>query len=539
MFSIGITKANNILEQIFDTSALRSDNYFCELIGLMDEASYNDTLALFDHKLNEPHKGIIFGDSIPNPNDRPLIDSILSELVKMRIGNFVNEDINLTASDKLNQKLRLALDETVALAIAREHFASETIRNNFIAKLMIWCNLYTDGLDFDDETPPKCLFYGPLKKHEVYFLILLAKIGVDVIYFNPTKDTVLDNIDQGELCQTVILGNVTLELKPYKERVAQGVVVEKVTTYARKATNELEQTLYNDTGVYKPWQFSDGTTRPLILDSVIEDTMTYWNEAARMRPGFKTSGKTVHTPCFFTKINGIYADRNEYFELVQKLRSAKNCAFYETPHLTNVGFGQKRAIQYHNVQLQSSSQSSSANFNQQDLYSLAFCINPDQTINRDSVRSHVLYQKMLSLRTDLQEFLLSKLEETFANSNSSFFNFPITDKERVRLMAALFTAEDRLINLIDGYDFTGDIPKVVLYVNSRESFNQDDAMLLGLFRMIGMDIILLSPNGANNLELVISDKFINQIKLEEFAYDLELKAPSKTKKGSFFSKLFR
>lgn len=534
-----ITKASNLLEQIFDTSALRTDNYFCQLIGISSESSYNDTLALFNHKLSEPHQGVIFGQSIPNPNDRSLIDSILSELAKMRIGNFVNEDINLTASDALNAKLRLALDETIALAIQKERFPSETIRNNFIAKLMIWCNLYTDDLDFNGEAPPKCLIYGPLKKHEVYFLILLAKIGVDVIYFNPTKDTTFDSIEQGLLSQTIVLGNVSLNLTSYQDRIMQGVVVEKVTTYARKASNELEQTLYNETGVYKPWQFSDGTTRPLIMDSVIEDTITYWNEAARMRPGFKTVGKTVHTPCFFTKINGVYSDINEYYELVQKLRLAKNCAFFETPHLTHVGFGQKRAIQYHNVQIQATSSAEGANFNQQDLYSLAFCLNPDQTIKRESVRTHVLYQKMLTLRSELQEFLLCKLEETFSNTNSSFFNFPITDKERVRLMAALFTAEDRLINLIDSYDFTSDIPKVVLYVNSREPFNQDDAMLLGLFRNIGMDIILLSPNGANNLELVISDKFINQIKLEEFVYDLELKSPGKAKKGSFFSKLFR
>ena len=104
-------------------------------------------------------------------------------------------------------------------------------------------------------------------------------------------------------------------------------------------------------------------------------------------------------------------------------------------------------------------------------------------------------------------------------------------------MAAIFTAEDRLLNLIDGYDFTADVPKVIIYLNSRDTFNTDDAMLLGLLRAMGLDFVLLSPNGANNIELVISDKLINHIKLEEFVYDLPLKAPAK--KGTFFSKLFR
>lgn len=454
----------------------------------------------------------------------------------MRIGNYVNEDINLTASDTLNVKIRQALDQVIALAISKEHFSNETIRNNFIGKLMIWCNLYVEGLNFNDHDIPKCLFYGPIKRHEVYFLMILASIGIDVIYFNPTNDSTFDTVDFNNMSQKIVLGATSPVLVPYNERIEKGVVVEKVTTYAKKATTELEQTLYNDTGIYKPWQFSDGTTRPIFMDSVIEDTLTYWDEPAKLRPGFKTTGKVVCTPTFFTKISGVYGDVNEYYELIQKLKSAKKYAFYESPHLTAVGFGQAKAIQYHNMPTQSTTQNLS-NFNQQDLYSLAFCLNPDQTIKRDAVMQHVLYKKMLTLRADLQEFILSKLEETFSSSNLSFFNFSITDKERVRLMAAIFTAEDRLLNLIEGYDFTADVPKVILYVNSRDTFNQDDAMLLGLLRMMGLDVILLSPNGANNLELVISDKFINQIKLDEFVYDLPLKAP--VKKGSFFSKLFR
>lgn len=527
--------ATNLLEEIFNPS-LRHNYYFCQLIGISSESSYNDTLALFNHKLSEPGKGIIFGDTIPKPSDRALIDTILQELLKMRIGNYVNEDINLTASSVLNVKLRQALDNVIALAIKKERFSNETIQNNFIAKLMIWCNLYTDGLDFEHNSIPKCVFYGPIKRHEVYFLMILAHIGMDIIYFNPTNDSTLDMIDEEGLCQKIILGTTSPLLIPYEERISKGVVVEKVTTYAKKATNELEKTLYQDTGVYKPWQFSDGTTRPIIMDSVIEDTLTYWDEPAKLRPGFKTNGKAVYTPAFFTKISGVYHDFNEYYEFIDKLKKARKCIFYETPHLTNVGFGQTRTIQYHNMPAQTSSQNL-AHFNQQDLYSLAFCLNPDQTIKREAIINHVLYKKMLTLRADFQEFVLSKLEETFSSNNLAFFNFPVTDKERVRLMAALFTAEDRLLNLIESYDFTADVPKVILYVNSRETFNQDDAMMLGLLRTIGIDVLLLSPNGANNLELVISDKFINLIQLDEFVYDLPLKAPAK--KGSFFSKLFR
>ena len=533
--TIGIINANNLLEKIFDASC-RIETYFCELIGIASESSYNDTLALFSHKLNNSSKGIIFSETIPKPNDVTLINSILQELTRMRIGHFVNEDINLVSSQEINQKIRMALDEVIALAIQSEHFANDTIRNNFIAKLMIWCNLYVDDLDFSQDTPPKCLFYGPLKRHEVYFLLILAYIGLDVVYFNPTNDNTLKSMNLTSRYESIILGNVSPVMVPLEERIQKGVVVEKVTTYAKKATNELEQNLYSDTGIYKPWQFAKGTTKPIIMDSVIEDTLTYWNEPSKLRPGFKTEGQIVYTPVFFSKINGVYHDINAYYELVDKLRHAKNCVFYETPHLTSTALGQSRSIQYHNVPTSTTTQNLS-NFNQQDLYSLAFCLNPDQTIKRDAIREHKLYQRFLSLRSELQEFILSKLEETFSNNHLSFFKFNVTDKERIRLMAATFTLDEKLLNLIDSYDFTSDVPKLIMYVNSREPFNQDDAMLIGLFKTIGIDILLLSPNSANNLELVISDKFINAIQLDEFVHDLPLKAPAK--KGSFFSRLFR
>lgn len=518
---------------------MRTDNYFCEVAGIADEADYNDTLALFNHKIKEnPALGMVFNGTIPKPNSPELISSITSELLNMKLGHFVNEDIHLTASNELNATIRQALDVVVLLALQNETFVSPTIRNNFIAKLMIWANTYLEPLSFS-EMPPKCLYYGTLKRHEAYFLIFLALVGVDVIYFNPTGDTTLKAVDTQNLSQLVQLGSAPSILMPLEERLKKGVVIEKVTTYAKQATNELANTLYtSDSGIYKPWQFANGTTRPVIMDSVIEDTLTYWDEEARMRPGFKVTGQTVHVPIFFSKINGVYKDLNEYYRFIDKLKSAKKYCFFETTRLTaHLNYTQTNAINFHNV---SSNNMGSADnsFNQKDLYSLAYCLNPDKTINRDAVKGHVLYKKLLTFRLELQEFILNKLEETFSPNNQGFFNFDITDKERVRLMACIFTAEDKLLNLIDGFDFTSYIPKVIMYINSRETFNTDDAMFIGFLRFIGLDFVLLCPNGANNLEMIISPKFITEIQLEDFVYDLPLKAAS-SKKNSFFGKLFR
>lgn len=535
---IGLIRATHILDDLYNTCTVRTGNYFCEVLGVHNESAYNDLMALYQHKISDdPSSGILFTGPIPNPNDRDLITTIVGELSRMRIGNFINEDISVTPSDEVNYKIRQALDSVIALAIEKEGFSNETIRNNFIAKLIIWANIYIENINFTAHEFPKCIVYGEIKKHCSYFLMLLAQIGFDVVYFNPCNLPTLSQTAPTDWLQKVELGNPAPTLEPFSERAAKGVVVEKVTTYARRATNELEQTLYNDSGVYRPWQFSEGTTRPITMDSVIEDTMTYWDEPARMRPGFKTTQNTVYTPIFFSKVSGVHREINDYYSFVQKLREAKKCLFYESPHLINVGYGQKSNITYHNMSAQTVTHAA-ADYNQKDLYSLAFCLNPDKTVNKEKVKEHVLYQKMLVLRPDLQTFILNKLDELFVAANNGFFTFEVTDKERVRLMASLFTADDKLLNLIDSYDFTSDIPKIIMYVNSRDTFNTDDFMLLGLLKAIGLDFILLSPNGANNLELGISNKFINHIKLDEFVYDLQLRPPS-NKKKSIFNKLFR
>lgn len=470
------------------------------------------------------------------PNNPLLISSILSELPSIKNDDFVTSALRLTSSDVLDTKIKQALYSIITLAIQKEHLINEKERHHLISQLMIWSSTYIEALDFTANEPPKCLFYGAVNRDSFYFLMLLAHIGIDVLCFNPTGDTTLETLDTDHLCQQIILGPKLAQDMPLMAFVSKGVAIEKVTTFARKATTELEQILYHDTGIYKPWQFSDGTTRPLIMDSVIEDTLTYWMEPARLRPGFKTLQKTVYTPIFFNKINGVYKDHQDYFNLVEKLKSAEDCLFYETTQITYTGYKQTRSINYHNLPGQSLPQNV-AQYHPRELSSLSLCLNPDQTINRSMIKTQVLYQKLLTLRSDVQEFILTKLEEVWAPNCAAFFQFPVTDTERLRLMAAIFTAEDCLLNLIAGYDFTAKVPKIVLYLNKASTFHTDDAMLLGLLHIMGFDIIILSPNGANTIELVISEKFINPIKLEAFVDDLPFKAPAK--KGSFFSKLFR
>ncbi|SQC00210.1 Uncharacterised protein [Clostridium tetanomorphum] len=60
---------------------------------------------------------------------------------------------------------------------------------------------------------------------------------------------------------------------------------------------------------------------------------------------------------------------------------------------------------------------------------------------------------------------------------------------------------------------------------------------MGLLHRIGLDIVILTPNATDNIELKISTDYLNVIRLEDIVFDLDLER--KTKKKSFFQKFFR
>lgn len=510
-----IIKAVNIFEDLYRPATLRNGNYFYQLQGIDNEQSYNDFLALADKKSKESSEMLILKEfPLTAPNNRVLIESILEQLPLMVIGQYAQEDLLLVEDSKLNQALKEAFDIVLPFALAKERFASESIRDNFIVKLFIWANQYLNGLHLSHTEIPKCIFYGKPKKHEVYFMLLLAITGLDVVSLSPNIEPLLSKIDSEKLAQIIIVGQANSE-KTLQERINAGVAIEKITTSAKRATDELEDILYNGTGMFRPWQFADGSTHAVLLDAAYEDVEAFWSAQARMRTGFKVVGKTVYTPVFFTKILGVNRDHDAYFAFVDKLCQAKSVYFTQDVHIAPT-------ID-----------------NQQALYSLAFCLKADKTIDREALKKHEFYNAIQTYRSEMQNFVLDKLDEFFRECEQGYFKFKITDKERIQLIAAILKAPPEILNLLEGYDYPHDIPKVVFYLNGRQIFEKDDALLLGFLNRAGFDLVILSPNGANNIELVIEESFVNVIKLEEFVQDLPLKKQSKAEgKKTLLQRIF-
>lgn len=86
---------------------------------------------------------------------------------------------------------KIAFKEVMALYDRNNKDKNITIRKNFGVKILLWMNQYLELIEEKqkyDTTSTKVVFYGTIKAHEFYFLILISKLGCDVLYINPKED---------------------------------------------------------------------------------------------------------------------------------------------------------------------------------------------------------------------------------------------------------------------------------------------------------------------------------------------------------------
>lgn len=514
-------ESTNVIEDFFKSQIDRGYSpgkynvYFYRYIGCTNDKEYDNDLAYLDKELKKnPESYLLFTSSIPVPFDQQLTLSIMNELQKMDINNLENEDINLVTDLDLNTRIKKALGVVVPLAIQKENFMNQNITCNFIIKLMVWCNQFLDmnKIKWDDDHTPKCVFYGEIKRHEAYLLILLSLIGFDVLYINSLEDNIFSEIDRDNKFSITMHKPVRGAIQDYKARVSRGEIIPVVTTIAQKANKEIDEAIFNnETGMFRPWQFVDGTTHPVLINSTVDEIGIYWDQASKYRPGFKVEKKTVFVPNFFTKINGVNSEITEYYTLISKLKNAKNTIFTDRVGLIE------------------------PTWTKPQMFSLAFVMDGLGRAIPEELKKHELY-RFSNLKDEVQDFLIGKINELL--ETQSMFLSQIDSNKRLRIVATVLSMPDKYLNLIESFDYTGIMPKLVVYLSDKVDFSEEDTILMAFLNRVGFDIAILSPCSANNVEKTISSTYITNHRLEEVVFDLELKDVSIKHKKSLFQKLF-
>src|SRR5690606_11401892 len=91
-----------------------------------------------------------------------------------------------------------------------------------------------------------------------------------------------------------------------------------------------------------------------------------------------------------------------------------------------------------------------------------------------------------------------------------------------------------ILKLMQKFDFSQEVPKLVLYNNELNgTMLRTDAALLLLLNQFGIDIVVYNPPGHNDLENFIDDGIYDVHWLEDVVFEQEFKEPSLFKKVFF------
>ena len=191
----------------------------------------------------------------------------------------------------------------------------------------------------------------------------------------------------------------------------------------------MEQSLFTDSGLFRPWQFKKGTTKNLFFNSTIIDLENNWNEETRVRQGFDVDGKIVKIPNFFYELEGEYEDTSKYKELVNKLVQAKNVLFStgKVSDFLDISISEGQVLQ------------------------ITFCQLNDGTFDIEKLKELPFYN-YTPFNDDTENFILEKINETLQDKH--LFSQPLTTKtDMLEFVGACLELNKKVIRLIDSFDF--------------------------------------------------------------------------------------
>lgn len=520
---------SNIFGKIFSsqsdrgnyTSANGYQNYFISYIGVDDEENYNLEIYNLNREINKRKNICLFKQNILNPDDFDIISYLKNKASKYN-GSVFDLDIDLVKYEEINNRIKRGFD--ILIRQEEKKFNNERVKFNFIIKVMSWIRIYINPLVIDYKDAPKVVFYGDIKKHELYFLLILYFAGFDILYINPNGFSEISNIDVKKFNIEIIQNKIIDNKISFDDRVQSGEIIDKSSikkayTVGAQASKQISEELLNDSGFIKPWQLQNRNIKTLLLSSTVDEVDIYWKEPLKLRPGFNFDNEIVTLPVFFTKIDGVYRDLEEYYSLLDKLQ-IKDFSYF-IKYDENIKPLSKIFIR--------------------EGYNLSFYISNNSKLNKKAIIKEGNFS-ISSLSLKWQETILSKIEEAIL---SDMFIEALSKDDIVRGLYTVLNMNEKLIYMINSFDYANVNPKLIIYIEQMKMFTKEIVFLLLVLSKIGFDIVIFTPGGVNCIENIINSQIVDIHRLDVINYNLKYKSNnyidhnSSNKNGSsWFEKIF-
>jgi len=376
--------------------------------------------------------------------------------------------------------------------------------------LKIWLMRYLDMFFMSSSLSvlPVVIGFNIVSEKDKELLVLLSCLPLDIILVSPAYSVAYhtDGIIKDIKC--VLLGSSNKTLSKFPKDVG----VSQVATTAYNAQQELNNVLYSDTTLFRIKQFKN--VNPIVLKTTYDEVSIYWNEPAKFRPSFDSVGDLVTVPTIFVKVNGV---NENYLGEVKKLQG-KNTLFYqEFP-----------------IQLQPSyvdRLGTLRDFSKQIVFKDS--VDFERLIKSPFYTYGVYSQETQQLVIDKVKKLISM---DWCNNADKKLVYEIID--------TVFRLPPNIMQMIHNYDFTGDIPKIVIFNGSTTPCTLSDCILLMFLKLIGFDIVVFAPTGYRIIEQYINTQWFNENTIGQYDFNMTnvnfntVSIVRENKKSGLFGKWF-
>lgn len=481
--------------------------YNAALIGYDDEAVYTNMLVKFKESFGGLKKQLIFIEkNLDNPNAEEV--KALGAVTRTSTEEMID---SLAMLIKLNgDRTRTALAQRALREVLSEmNTGNQTVVYNYGTKLVTWLYRCTQARKYSVqyEDIPVILYYGDISQSELLFLHFMSRCGFDVIYITPNKNNFDITYDKNPN------GNMQIFQLPQSKESGcypTKAMKVKVATVAYSAERDLDTMLYGgDTGIYRSFQFPN--SQSITLKTTFEEIGILWKQEARFRQGFSTAGNLVSIPNIFAKISGVEdGDMDKYWDDVRSKL---------TPETVLI-------VKDKSVQSQESAVDLSA---YRQFYR-------NGQIDTERLKASTL-NRFSYLPDRIQDMLLYKLQETI----SSGFIKLTGDNLMCAVMHFGLNLDKELTKIIQQFDFTRTIPKIIYIDTVEEAFSLGECIRTVLCSLIGFDVLIYTPTGYKNIESFVTNDAFEEHTLNQYMYNTEVpkfKIPSEEKSSGFFGKLF-
>lgn len=480
-------------------------NCFCKINGVEDKLTYVN--ELYQLRLGLERSGrepLVVEGAIPSPSPEEIqrIHRGRYDTVEQMLFD-LSKNIRYPNNMELQKLARKAFLDILLEASKKEGMGLNRLMGRAVY-LLCWLARYQKELWEGRPLPEVGCFIclgGCKTDREALFLRMLARLPVDVLILNPEQDPECE-LEDRLLYEIFHVESMRLPQFPGDANGAQ------MGTVAYHAERELDQVLYQDTGIYRNRQYRKAVS--VTLRTMYEEIAILWDQEVKYRPNFSIVDDVVNVPVIFAKVSGVKdGDAHKYWEGIRKLNNQDAYLVKGAPFVRGTD---ENPVKPHAVEFFKKGK-----------------------LRRDVIKSHAVYRYGF-LREEIQDHILDKLQLLI---DQKIIAGTFENGTEYTIIATALNLNTELLRMIQGFDFTRKNPKLIYIHTTEGQISREDTILIAFLHLVGFDVVFFVPTGYRSVEKYFAKQLFEEHQIGEYIYDLRVPDLDAPGRPSWRDKLFK